>query len=316
MISGLKRCGAQVIECHSRHPIAPMRLISLVLQYLHRGRESDVVVVGASCHGYVPLAWVLCRLSRRPLVFDAFVSTFEIWSEESGENRPSGIRGWRAFFMDKVSAVASDLVLLDTPEHTAYYEELLRMPEGRVKDIPVGADIPFFALERRPSPSFTVVFVGSFLPLHGVEVIREAARLLAQEPEVVIELLRGPVSTPKYLEILSLADVALGAFGATPKAARVIPCKVYDALAAGVPLITGDTPAARRLLRHGENAILVPPGNARALADGILQLKGNPQLRTRLILEGRRTIEAMGTPEAVGRTLLSMCAQVNGMRAR
>ncbi len=118
---------------------------------------------------------------------------------------------------------------------------------------------------------------------------------------------REPVPFDEYAGILSQADVALGAFGVTRKAARVIPCKVYDALAAGVLLITADTPAIRRLLRHGHNAILVPPGDAPALANGILLLRKEPLLRARLAEEGKRIFEEVGTPEVVGRRLLTIC---------
>ena len=63
------------------------------------------------------------------------------------------------------------------------------------------------------------------------------------------------------------AHLCLGIFGVTPKALRVIPCKVYDSLAVGRPVVTADTPGARELLEDGRTAVLVPPGDAAALAD-------------------------------------------------
>ena len=61
------------------------------------------------------------------------------------------------------------------------------------------------------------------------------------------------------------ADLCLGVFGATPKAARVVPHKVYTALAAGRPVLTADTPAVRELLRPGEEVWTMPPGDPDAL---------------------------------------------------
>ena len=61
---------------------------------------------------------------------------------------------------------------------------------------------------------------------------------------------------------LRRADVALGIFDAGPKAGRVVPNKVYQSLACGVATITRTSPASERLLRDGESALLIPPGDA------------------------------------------------------
>ena len=49
----------------------------------------------------------------------------------------------------------------------------------------------------------------------------------------------------------------------------MIPNKAFQALACGAPLITADTPAAQELLRDGESALLVPPGDPEALVAAI-----------------------------------------------
>ena len=77
------------------------------------------------------------------------------------------------------------------------------------------------------------------------------------------------------------AGCALGIFGTSDKAQRVIPNKAYHALACGAPLITADTPAARELLRDGENALLVPPGDPAALAEAMRRLAADPGARSR-----------------------------------
>ena len=100
---------------------------------------------------------------------------------------------------------------------------------------------------------------------------------------------------PNYLD---KADVCLGIFGNTGKAARVIPGKVYEALAMGKAVITGDSPAIRELLVDGESAILCPRGNPESLASEIHRLYKNRDILIK-ISEGGRVV--FGEQASVGR---------------
>ncbi len=73
----------------------------------------------------------------------------------------------------------------------------------------------------------------------------------------------------------------LGIFGDTSKAGRVVPNKVFQAMAVGAAIITRDSAAARELLRDGESALLIPPADPDALAIAIRRLR-DPALRERL----------------------------------
>src|SRR5207342_1059580 len=84
------------------------------------------------------------------------------------------------------------------------------------------------------------------------------------------------------------------------KAQRVIPNKAYHALACGAPLITADTPAARELLRDGENALLVPPGDPAALALAMRRMAADPELGRALSRGGRSVYEKQASEEVLG----------------
>ncbi|HID86992.1 MAG TPA: glycosyltransferase, partial [Anaerolineae bacterium] len=96
------------------------------------------------------------------------------------------------------------------------------------------------------------------------------------------------------------ADVCLGIFGLSPKAQRVVPYKVFVALAMAKPLITGDSPAAREVLINGETALLCPMGDPQALAQAILRLREDPSLRRRIAEGGHRTFQERFSPRAIG----------------
>ena len=86
------------------------------------------------------------------------------------------------------------------------------------------------------------------------------------------------------------AGCALGIFGSSGKAQRVIPHKSFQALAVGTPLITADTPAAREMLVDRRDCLLVER-TADALAEAIVTLRDDVDLAQRLGAEGRATFE-------------------------
>ena len=55
-----------------------------------------------------------------------------------------------------------------------------------------------------------------------------------------------------------------------------------EAAACGTPALASDSPGLRESVRHGETGFLVPHGDARALADGMLALAADPALVARL----------------------------------
>jgi glycosyltransferase involved in cell wall biosynthesis len=105
---------------------------------------------------------------------------------------------------------------------------------------------------------------------------------------------------------LHAAGAALGIFGRSEKAARVIPNKAFQALACATPLITGDTPAAHELLVDEESALLVPPGDAQALADALRRIASDDALRARISAGGLAAYRRQASEEVLGRRWLSI----------
>jgi glycosyltransferase involved in cell wall biosynthesis len=97
------------------------------------------------------------------------------------------------------------------------------------------------------------------------------------------------------------AGAALGIFGGSEKAARVIPNKAFQALACGTPLVTADTPAARELLVDGASALLVPPGDPDALATALRRLAADPELAGRLGAGGLEAYREHASEDVLGR---------------
>jgi glycosyltransferase involved in cell wall biosynthesis len=174
-----------------------------------------------------------------------------------------------------------------------------------------------------------VLFYGSMIPLHGVDVIVGAARRLASAPEIQFHLigqgqtlsatsqsggespLRRTASVPYEAlpAAIAHATLCLGIFGTSDKARRVVPHKVYEAAAMGQPIITADTPAIREAFPEGSLA-LVPAGDADALADTILALCADPARRERLGAAARQRFEEAFSTPAIAASLRAAMADV------
>ena len=103
-------------------------------------------------------------------------------------------------------------------------------------------------------------------------------------------------------DFIASADVCLGIFGNTGKTQRVIPNKVYEYAAMAKPIITSDTPAVRELFNEQE-IMLIRNDDPEILADAIVRLQKDPDLRNRLAENGYRKFVNSATPEILGQQL-------------
>ncbi len=92
----------------------------------------------------------------------------------------------------------------------------------------------------------------------------------------------------------------------------MIPNKAFQALACGVPLVTADTPAARELLRDGESALLVPPGDAEALAATLQKLATADGLAERLSSGGLTAYREHASERVLGERWRSLVEGLTG----
>lgn len=353
LIAGLREHGVQVDECHAsiwedvrdkgtlRPSTIARRLVRagvsyprLIAQFL-RGQAPDVVVIGYLGQLDVILLFPFARLRGVPVVWDQFISLYDTVVSDRQKLSRKHLLARALYVWEWVACRAADRVLMDTREHARYVAETFGLGPLMVQSVWVGAETSVFsALPRRPNRSgpLTVLFYGQLIPLHGVDTIIRAARLLENQPvrfvligsgqegALVSQLLsEQPMNNLEWhpwLDYESLnasigsADVCLGIFGCTAKASRVIPNKVFQIVAADRPLITRDSSAIRELFGdRNEGVRLVPPGDPRALADALLAFAGDREALSRTS-HGNR-LEDIG-PRAIGRQLLDV---LQGVRA-
>ncbi len=332
---GLRRAGCGVLEARARETRAFRRWPALVSSWRRVARETDVMFVPEFRHKDVPLARLL--RGRRPLVFDPLVSR---WDTLVGDWRLHGASSAQARWnraLDRWSLGCADLVLCDTWAHGELFESL-GARRARLRRVLVGAEDVFFSIGPPPAPEpLRILYVGGFLPLHGTPTIIEAAAALeargAALPPWTLRMVgtgieyescRALAAQRRLTRIefagrrpydeapreIAAAHLVLGAFGAGDKTARVIPHKLWQGLAAGRAVVTGDGPGVREVFTDGVHLSLAPRGEAGALADALASLLVAAPLRASLAAAGHARAVELGTPEAVGRTLAGAIAEV------
>jgi len=304
VISCLRGAGAEVIERHAsvwerrRHnwsvglgAAARVGIAETRLLLGTRGERFDAVIVGYPGHFDVPAARRIAR--GRPVIFNPLVSLHETLVEDRGRFGPTSPAASMLRWIDRIALNRADLVVADTEQNAHHLAKLGGLAEERLAVCFVGAEERLFRPGWQPAERFQALFVGKLIPLHGLETILAAARLA---PEISFRVVGSGqldallVERPPNVDWIDWIDYeqlpeenqragcALGVFGTSAKAGRVIPNKAFQALACGTPLVTGDTPGARELLRDGESALLVPPGDPEALATAVRRLAGDPEL--------------------------------------
>ncbi len=260
----------------------------------------SVILVTFPGYYLMPLAWLLCRAPQKKLIFDAFISVSDTLVSDRKKVSWANPLAWLYYLVDVLSCHLADEVLIDTEAHKRFFVKRFFLQPKKIRVIYVGTLTDFFhpgpCEHALPSGKFNALFIGSYIPLQGIEHILNAAKILNDQPDIHFTLIGGGQT---YKEMIALAkqlqlknvtfldfmpiqqlpkylhscDVALGIFGTSDKANRVIPHKVYDAVACGVPVITAKNEAIGEKFTDGKEVFLCEAGSGKSLAEAIAQLR-------------------------------------------
>jgi glycosyltransferase involved in cell wall biosynthesis len=282
----------------------PGRYLQLFFRLLAPHRKIDLIMVGF--YGQV-IMFMIRLLFNKPVIFDVFVSTYEVYCHERKHFKPNSLVGRFLLWVDKTSCSMANLVLLHTKADFQYFVDKIGIPPQKLRLLYIGCDETIFFPRNdiEPIPG-RVLFYGSFIPNQGVDSIIRAAVLLKGHEGITFRLIgRGmelekikalarhealdnvefidPMPLEQIAEEVAMADIILtGEFGDYDKARRVISSKTFQCMAMAKPFIAGDNAANREILTHQNDCLLSSMNDPADLAVNIIELINKPHMKRAL----------------------------------
>lgn len=265
----------------------------------------DIYIIGFRGH---EIYWLYRIFAfNKIFIFDEMMSPYDSLINEKKIITRNGIMGKLIYRLEKGILNNSNYILTDTQLHSRFLTKTFGISAKKIKVVPVGTDENLFDVdtvrEKDMGNDFIVFFYGSFLPLHGINVILEAAKLLEKYPikfmiiggkgnkrvlkeyqKKLQDLRLKNVEHQEWVDFISLpsyikrANLCLGGpFGGTNQAKRVVTGKTYQFLHMGKATIIGKIKEQLGFIDK-ENCLLVEQNSPKDLADSILWGYNNPEL--------------------------------------
>jgi glycosyltransferase involved in cell wall biosynthesis len=293
----------QFVEIHKRLAVANWTYgFGCVLDTL-RARPRPTVVLARDPR----LAWMFLktrRLHRLPVVYEVH----EVFGTRPRDNRDAA-RQWgvarRTIDLERTVFGGADALLPLTTACAAYIHEAMDVATPRITVVPDATAAPSGRIPPRGSGG--VIYAGQLYPWKGVDVLVRAMACVVAPLTIVggdgaadpnaVELRRvasecnaaarvtfaGHVPPREVRARLTDASVAVVPLPDNLMARTFTsPLKLFEYMAAGVPIVASDLASIREVLTHGEDAILVPPSDPPALARGIRMVLDDSALAERL----------------------------------
>lgn len=283
-------------------------LLRTALTFLNASRklkERDYFAIVCGFYGHL-LTILLKKYFDKPIVFDAFVSTFDTLCNDRSLCTNDCLIGRLSKWIDQYSCASADIVLVDTNAQKKYFSEKLNVISNKVYVVYASCNEDIFFPRRQLEEDY-ILFYSSFLPLHGVSTILQAARHLERENIKFrligpIRKLKGIPDIPTNVELLNSvklqelpthiakSKICLGGhFGKSEKAKRVISSKTFECMAMAKAVIVGANEANSELFTHGEDSWFCEMDNPLELAKAIKCLFYNDKVREHISLNARKT---------------------------
>lgn len=339
LIKGLVKNHQELIQCNYQTPKIFENLPSFYknvkaqvkLLSMHSKISYDAIILGFQLTKSI---WLAKLIKQKPLILDPFISFYNSYVNDWKTISEKSLTAKLIFFFENLIFSSGKLILADTYTHAKYFSKMFNIPIDKFRVIFVGAeDDIFFPRREIHKEDFVVGFNGTYIPLQGIKYIIEAAEILNKHhPHIKFELVGGTPNKNYFLEMykkvknkklknikfiqqvpkielpyyIQRSDVQLGIFGDSLKTKLVIPNKAYTAIAMRKPLITSETTSIKEIFKDKYNCLLCKVADPEDLANKILRLYNDKDLRKKIEYNGYKTYLEYCTPEVLGNKLINI----------
>jgi colanic acid biosynthesis glycosyl transferase WcaI len=284
--------------------------------------ERPDVVIASSPQLLVGLSgWWLARCKRARFIFEVR----DLWPESLAA---VGVGSADSMAYRSLARIArflyrnSDHIVVVTPAFKEYLVQHWQIAPQKISVIENGVDADVFSprtesqlrTELDADGKFVVSYIGTMGNAHGLQMLVEAAAQLhmsapnilfvlvgeGAEKEQLVSLTRSSgltnlrfvdqQSREKIPAYICASDACVVLLKKNEIFKTVIPSKMLEFMSCARPVILGVEGQARKILEEGRAGICVEPGNSSDLAQAILRLAGDEQLRETLGRNGRRHV--------------------------
>lgn len=261
--------------------------------------KTDWIFLPSFTHTDLPY---IRKISSKPIIFDPLISRYLSKVFDYKSVWRCSPRAYKNYLKDSRAMKRADLILTDTLSHKNYFIEKFGIPSEKTRVIPIGVIIEdFFPIKVVPIDRNKIIvgFYGSFIPLHGIDVIIDAAEILKDKKHIKFRLIGNGIlfsemqkmAERKLLlnidfvgwkpysdlnEEINNFDIALGIFGQSKKANMVIPNKLFHYAACEKVIISRKSDAITEIFKHKQSISLCEP-DPQGLASAILALENNSE---------------------------------------
>ena len=278
-------------------------------------------------------AWLLARLKRVPFLFEVR----DLWPAFAVAvgvlKNPLLIRlsqGLERFLYRR-----ADRLIVNSP---GFIPHVLGCGARRVDLVPNGADPEMFvpadrggALRRlhHLEDKFVALYAGAHGISNDLQVVLEAARLLARETDIQIVLVGDgkekpnlqrhaaqmslgnvlflpPVPKKGMAAALSAADACVAILLPVEAYKTTYPNKVFDYMAAGRPVVLAIDGVIREVVESADCGLFSRPGDPTAMAEAIRLLAADKRRARAMGQRGRRYVEEFFSRQVIAGRLLAI----------